>query len=73
MKKRIAGIFFLVSAILLSWVIQPGTAPCTESPQMAAMMLHPDNPFPPIMMKVRAEHMQTFRKYPAKQPIVEIR
>jgi len=37
-----------MSAILLSWVIQPATAPCTESPQTAAMMLHPDNPFPPI-------------------------
>jgi hypothetical protein len=24
-------------------------------------------------MKVRAEHMRTFEKYPAKQPIVEIR
>ncbi len=60
MKKRIAGVFFLMSAIVLSWVIQPATAPCTESPQMAAM-------------KVRAEHMRTFEKYPAKQPIVEIR
>ena len=73
MKKRNARIFLLMSAILLSWVIHPATAPCTESPQMAAMMLHPDNPFPPIMMKVRAEHMRTFKKYPAKQPIVEIR
>jgi hypothetical protein len=27
----------------------------------------------PIMMKVRGEHMRTFKKYPAKQPIVEIR
>jgi len=25
------------------------------------------------MMKVRAEYMRTFEKYPAKKPIVEIR
>jgi hypothetical protein len=27
----------------------------------------------PIMMKIRAEHMRTFKKYPAKQPIVELK
>ena len=73
MKKRVAGIFLLMSAILLSWVIQPTTAPCTESPQMAAMMLHPDNPFPPVTKE--RDSLQPYISHPeqAKQPIVEIR
>lgn len=28
---------------------------------------------PPIMMQIRAEHMRTLKKYPARQPIVKIR
>lgn len=48
MKKQRIRAFLLTSAVLLSWVTQPATAPCAESPQMAAMMLSPDNPFPPI-------------------------